>query len=462
MFFTSDFKIVIRDLATILRYIGFLFLVPIIVALIYSEYYLIHIFFITGALVSLGGYVLSKCFESDKVTTFKHALVTVALIWLIVPAISTIPLLMLKIDFLNAFFETMSAWTGTGLTIITDVEIMPYALLFWRSFMQWIGGIGIVVAVLAGLFRPGGALFLAEGREEKIKPNIINTIKTIWWVYILYTCIGIALLALKMPIFDSFNHAMTAIGTGGMSIKNLNIGYYNSFYVEAVCMLLMLLGGISFLSHYYLLKGKIKKFLFDVQFKSLIAVLTIASVVLLLSSFIPLRQILFHAVSALTCTGLGTTDIAGWGNIAKSILILLMIIGGSAGSTSGGLKILRVDIFIKSIYWHLRQLLTPDIIIQKKIGERILEDKHITGVLSFILLYIIFLALGTFILIGEGFPVINSFFEVASAQGNVGLSTGITQNATFLSKIALIGNMWIGRLEIWAVLTLIGAIFIRK
>lgn len=462
MFYSSDFKIVIRDLATVLRYIGFLFLVPIIVALIYSEYYLIHIFFITGAFVSLVGYVFSKCFESDKITTFKHALVTVALIWLIVPAMSTIPLLMLKIGFLNAFFETMSAWTTTGLTIIKDVEVMPCTLLFWRSFMQWIGGIGIVVAVLAGLFRTGGTLFLAEGREEKIKPNIINTIKTIWWIYILYTCVGIILLAFRMPIFDSFNHAMTAIATGGMVTKNSNISHFSSLYVEAICMVLMLFGGISFLSHYYLLKGEVKKFLFDIQFKSLVAVLAIAVVILLLLSFIPLRQVLFQAVSAVTATGFSTAGVGGWSNIAKSILILLMIIGGAAGSTAGGLKLLRVNIFIKSIYWRVRELLTPDIIITKKIGERILEDKHITGVLSFILLYIIFLALGTFILIGEGFPVINSFFEVASAQGNVGLSTGITQNATFLSKIVLIGNMWIGRLEIWAVLTLIGAIFIRK
>ncbi|MCX6819228.1 MAG: TrkH family potassium uptake protein [Candidatus Aenigmarchaeota archaeon] len=409
-------------------------------------------------------YFISKHIKIEKTTEFRHALVVVALIWLIAALLSAIPFVfVLKMNFLDSFFEAMSAWTTTGLTVINNVEAVPFTLLFWRSFMQWVGGIGIVVAVLGGVFKLGSSMFFAEAREEKIKPNVINTIRTILWIYLFYTSFGFVLLVIfGMPVFDSINHVMTAISTGGMSVKNSSISYYNNIYIEMVLMFIMLCGSISFLSHFNLLKGNIRYFIRDLQLRSLVILLLIAFFVLML--FIsPAREAAFQVISASSGTGFSTADLSAWNDFSKSVLILLMVVGGCAGSTAGGLKLIRVITLFKSAYWNLRMLMTPGVVINKKIGDKILKNQDIRVTLIFILLYIMFLLLGSFVFMGLGFSGTNSFFEVASAQGNVGLSTGITSASLhYLGKIMLIINMWVGRLEIWAIFIMISSIFIRR
>ncbi|MCK4497561.1 MAG: TrkH family potassium uptake protein [Candidatus Aenigmarchaeota archaeon] len=453
-----DTKVIFKALGTTLKYASFVFLVPIIVAVIYGEYFAIPYFFL-GFLVALVlGFVLERIFYTEKETRLSEGMIIIAMIWLVVTLISTIPFVFAGgMPFIDAFFESMSAWTTTGFSLL-NLEQAPQSILFWKSFVQWVGGIGIVVLALSGLFKTGNTLYIIEG-HERIRPNVINSVKTIWWIYIFYTIIGISLLFIAgMPLFDSVNHAMTGIATGGMGTHSESIGFYNSEAIEGVMMLIMLLGAISFFSHYQLIAGKRRKFFRDIQ--TITLVILIVVITLLLLPFHFLRETLFHVVSAVTCSGFHIQGLIGWSDYSKSLLIMLMIFGGAAGSTVGGLKLNRILIFFKSIYDNIKKLLKPRLVFPRRIGSIIYTEKEFQAIFKFIGIYIFFLVVGSFILMSQGYPAINSLFQVASAQGNVGLS--VISELSIISKITLIFNMWIGRLEIWAVLVFIIYILRRK
>lgn len=462
--FKSDIEVIFKDTSRVMFFVGIMFFIPIIVSAIYKEYYIIPSFLLTGIAVCASSHYFYGRLGTEKTTEMRQALVVVALVWLFAALVGSVPfMLYANVGFLDAFFEAMSAWTTTGLSVMPDVEALPYTLLFWRSFMQWIGGMGIVVAVLAGLITGGDSLITAEGRGERIRPNIINTIQTIWWIYALYTIIGILIFIIAgMSIFDAVNHSMTALATGGMSTKNLSIEHYNSFSIELGCMAVMMLGAISFLTHFHVLRGNIKEIPRDEQLKTLLVIIFFC-VVLMVPYAGSMRNSAFQVISAISGTGFSTMSLTGLAEFSKSIFIGLMIIGACAGSTAGGLKIIRVNICASSIYNYLRRIITPNVVIVQRVGNRVLRDSEILNVAFFILTYVIFLIIGSSVLTALGNPAIDSMFEVASAQGNVGLSTGITHyGMNPLVEIMLIINMWVGRLEIWAALMLVGAFIIKR
>ncbi|MFC2143792.1 TrkH family potassium uptake protein [Candidatus Aenigmatarchaeota archaeon] len=452
-----DTKVIFSALGTTLKYTSPVFLVPIIVSLLYGEYSAISYFFLSFLVILLSGVLLERTFRTKKGAKFKEGMVIVALIWLVVTLISTIPFVMQAgMPFIDALFESMSAWTTTGFSLL-NLETTSYSILFWRSFLQWVGGIGIVVLALSGLFRTGNTLYMVEG-HERIRPNVVNAVKTIWWIYIFYTILGVILLFLVgMPLFDSINHTMTAISTGGMGMYSESIGFYNSAAIEGIMIFIMIMGAISFFSHYQLLAGKRKKFFKDTQTIALI--LIIIAVTFLLLPFNFLRESLFHVVSAITCSGFQIQNLIGWSDYSKSLLIILMMFGGAAGSTVGALKLNRVIIFFKTMYDNVRKLLRPRLVFPRKIGSITYTEKEFQSVFKFIGIYVFFLVLGSLILMSQGHSAINSLFQVASAQGNVGLS--VVTELSIISKITLIFNMWIGRLEIWAILVFIIYIFRR-
>lgn len=468
-FFTSDIEIIFKDTFLILRLIGILFFVPVIVSIIYDEYYAIPFFALTGFVLILLGFRISGTIKggylhTQKMTDLKHAMIVVSLVWLLTAFFSSFPFMfIMKMSFLDSFFEAMSAWTTTGFSMFRNVESAPYTIIFWRSFMQWIGGIGIVVAVVQGVIRMGGSLFNAEGREEKIQPHILHTIRTIWWIYLLYTAVGISLLVLAgMPVFDAIIHTMSGLSTGGMGNKNMSIAAYDSFAIEIILMLIMIAGSISFLTHNELLRMKFKEVKKDFQAQYFILIIFIAAVILM--GFIPsARHIAFQAVSAATGTGYSTTDISKWSEFPKAVLIMLMIFGGCAGSTAGGMKIMRVVVFFKSMIWYVKSLANPNMVIEERIGNKSFSETEIKKILLFMHAYLFFILIGTSVIMTLGYSSIDSLFEVASAQGNVGLSTGIVNTElAFLGKLMLIINMLVGRLEIWAVLVLLSSIVFRR
>ncbi len=451
-------KVILKSVGTCLKYASFVFLIPIIVAIIYGEFFAIPYFFLSFLISLILGFALEKIFYTDRGTRLDEGFVIIALIWLLIALLSTIPFVFVGgTNFIDALFESMSAWTTTGFSLL-DLESVPQSILFWRSFGQWIGGIGIVVLALSGLFKTSNTLYIMEG-HERIKPNVINAVKTIWWIYIFYTIVGIALLLIAgMPPFDSVNHAMTGIATGGMGTHAESIGFYNSQAIEIVMMFIMILGAISFFMHYQLLAGRSKKFFKDIQTITLILLIILAA--LLLLPFNPLRDSVFHAVSAITSSGFGTQSLTSWSDYSKSLLVILMIFGGAAGSTVGGLKLNRVLIFFKSIFDNVRKLIKPRLVFPRRIFNLIYTEDELQAVLKFTGIYIFFLILGSFILMSQGHSAINSLFQVASAQGNVGLS--VVPDLSIISKLTLIFNMWIGRLEIWAVLVFITFILRRR
>ncbi|MDF2957708.1 MAG: Trk-type K+ transport system [Candidatus Alkanophagales archaeon MCA70_species_1] len=483
-------KVVLRDLGSVFEAAGVVMLLPLVVAAVFDEFYIMKAFLGMALGVLAAGAALRLAFRRAGDTELKHAMACAALSWLLLALASTAPFVYCGMSFLDAFFETMSGWTGTGLTMVLDPSELPRTLQFWRSLMQWVGGVGVIVLMLSILARPGTAsyhLYVSEAREEKIKPSVVSTVRTIWWIYLLLTLVGVPLLWLcGMPLWDAINHTMTGISTGGFSVVKGSIGAYHNIRVELALLPIMVLGALPFLIHYKVLTGELKAFFKDVQCRWLFFLIFILLPPLLLEvGGVPpraalaslsawmsalsaaLRESGFQLVSGLTCTGFQTADVHSWTAGAKLILATAMLIGGAAGSTAGGIKLLRAAVVFSSIRWSFRRILLPKTAITYfRLGGRALDEREASRIVMEVcfvtLLWLFFLLVGIIIVSHVApppFDISDVVFEVVSAQSNVGLSTGLTgPDLHYLGKIALIFNMWVGRLEIIPVLMLFRAL----
>ncbi len=455
-------KVIAEDTMVLLQIAGVLMLLAVPIALYYKEYDMIGPVLI-GSLISIIAGLPKKFLKTEAPTELRHGMAIVAIIWLLIPVVYALPFwLHLKGSYLNAYFEMMSAWTTTGFSMF-NVELMPKTLLFLRSFAQWIGGLGIVVLALAGILKIT-TLYTAEARSERIKPSIVSTAKAMWLIYTAITVIGAGLFYYYgMGLFDSINHAMTGIATGGMATKNASFGFYNSVPIKIISILIMLAGAISLQVHYDISQGKIRKALSDVQLRYLL-LFAFGGVLFLLFVNLGFVDIVFQSVSAITNTGFSTVDLSSVSDYTKFVLAALMVIGGSAGSTAGGIKVIRAVLVLKSVWWNVKRILLPTrAIITKKIDTYVFDEDEISSITTFVLLYFIFLFFTSLVLMALGYGTADSIFEAASAQGNTGLSVGIVSPALHAAgKIALIFSMWIGRLEIWTVLIFLGAMALRR
>ena len=275
--YKDNIKIICRDLCNVLIMVGIVNLLPIFISLFFTEY--AEIFWIvltSGLLLVIGGLLRLISRKTKDEPLLRHAVVIAALSWIIIPSITAIPFMYIThVDFITGLFETMSGWTTTGLSMYSGYEeTLSHTILFYRSYLQWLGGIGMVVLTVTILARPGtGAftLYYSEAREDRIKPNVRGTLYSIWWIYFLVTGLGIILLFLfGMPLWDSLNHTMAAVSTGGFGIKNTNYGAYPSIPIEVITSVLMIFGATSFFALHKLFTGKINRFFQDVQVKTLI------------------------------------------------------------------------------------------------------------------------------------------------------------------------------------------------
>ena len=459
----KDLLLIANPLGIIMQGIGAVVLIPLIIALIYNEANYLEFVLLGAFSIGLGS-ILRRLPSDYNQLKLKHGMIIASLAWLWAALIGSFCLMYAtNVDFLNAYFESMSAWSGTGLSIYPDVEILPKSIQFLRSLEQWVGGLGVVIVVIGILIRPGTAaarLYKSEALEEKIKPSISSTVKTIWWIYLLYTLLGVLLyLIVGMPLFDAINLTFTTICTGGMSIKNNNLGSYNSTLIYIVTMILMILGGTSFLVHYKALKGNIMDVFHDLQFQAMILIISVFSVLLIVVSKFTSIDSFFFIISALSTTGASiqpTNIMINWHDFAKILIIGLMIVGMSAGSTSGAAKLIRIIILFKGVYWEIKRILSPQgTVIPRKISGKPVEDAEIREAGSYMFIYFIFIFVSWLVLVQYGYDGFNSFFEVVSAQGNNGLSMGIVSpTLPDLATILLIFNMWIGRIEIIPALVL--------
>ncbi len=482
----SDLKIVFRDVGTILQYSSAMFLVPCIFSLLYTESFtgVVLYYVLSSAIVFLFGFILKSFFQNEFSTQMKHAFLITAVSWIAFTCFAALPFVFIQgASFVDGLFEAMSALTTTGLSVMRPLlDSMPRSLIFWRSLLSWVGGIGIIVLAMVGVFAAytrASKLIIAEGREERLTPNLKNSVMAVWWVYALLTGIGALLLFLSgMTPFESMNYSMSAISTTGMDISSpglavesgywaINLGIHN-YWVDISLIIIMLFGATSFSVHYLFFKRKdIRAFFKDAEFRGLLLLSVLTS--LMVIPKLGIENGIFHAVSALTCGGFElvvTQAIGQWDEFVKLVLVLAMFIGGSAGSTAGGIKISRFIIFVKGIYWKAKETLLPQkAFFAKKFDGREVKGEEIREVVFFILLYAFFIALGIMVLTFDGATISNSLFEVVSAQSNAGISTGITNAGMPLaSKTMLIFNMWIGRLEIIPAFSLLGLAiyFVRR
>lgn len=465
----TDLKIVAKNSGYLMIGIGIMCLFPLIMDIIYFEFDILS-FVIPGAISILLGIAFMKYFDdSEKKIRLKHGMMISSFAWFWAGLIGGLVfMLATHIPLVDGVFESVSALTGTGITIFQDVEILPHSILFFRALEQWIGGLGVVVMVIGVLTKPGSVsskLYQSEARDERIKPSVKATLKKTMEIYTIYTVLGVVLYLLAgMPLFDSVCNTFTIISTGGMSIKNANMGFYQSNIIYFITIILMILGATSFLVHYKVIKTKGKSLIEDLQFKIIICVIAFVTVMLYFVSNIVPMDLLFTVVSAITTTGASVAPIqvmAGWPSFVIICLMCLMLTGGSNGSTVGAIKLVRMITFFKGIYRHVREILSPEgRVVPVMLNGRKIPEKAISQAGNYITLYMMFIMFTWALFCLYGYDPFKSLFTAMTLQGNNGLDLGIiTHNIPPALKIVSMFDMWTGRLEIYPVLITLRAFF---
>ena len=425
---------------------------------------------------------LEKEFKLNLRQTFLFS----SLAWIMVATFGSLPFLLSSQDFSlsEAFFESMSGITTTGATIISDLDSSPKSILLWRAIMQWLGGIGIVVMAITilPLLKVGGMqLFKMEGPDstEKILPRTIEVAAIIISTYVILTFLcGFFYWIFGMSIFDSVSHSMTTIATGGFSTHNDSIGFFNSSNIEIVASIFIILGSIPFISYLKFVQGNRSVFFKDVQIKGLIYLLTISTIIMFLyllfikyegGIFDKVRISSFNVISILSGTGYVTDDFGLWGKFSLVFFLLLMFIGGCAGSTACGIKIFRLQMLLIFLKNQIKRLISPNSVIITKYNNQKISDNFINSVIIFIFTFLFIFLIIAMLLSISGLDFITSISGAASSISNVGPGLGdvIGPNGNYkdipdLSKWILSVGMLLGRLELFAVLVLFFPSFWRN
>ncbi len=425
---------------------------------------------------------LEKEFKLNLRQTFLFS----SLAWLMIAIFGSLPFLLSaeRFSFSDAFFESMSGITTTGATIISDLDNSPKSILLWRAILQWLGGIGIVVMAITilPLLKVGGMqLFKMEGPEstEKILPRTIEVATIIISTYIILTLIcGFFYWFFGMTIFDSVSHAMTTIATGGFSTHNDSIGFFKNSNIEIVASIFIILGSIPFISYLKFAQGNRKIFFQDVQIKGLIYILIISIIIMFLylifikydsGLFDKIRISSFNVISILSGTGYVTDDFGLWGKFSLIFFLLLMFIGGCAGSTACGIKIFRLQMLILFLKNQIKKLISPNTVIITKYNNHKISEEFINSVIIFIFTFLFIFLIIAMLLSISGLDFITSVSGAASSISNVGPGLGdlIGPNGNYknipdISKWILSAGMLLGRLELFAVLVLFFPSFWRN
>jgi trk system potassium uptake protein TrkH len=423
--------------------------------------------------------------RQDHHLSHRDGVMIVTFGWVVAGLVATLPYLLSGAipDFSDAYFESISGFTTTGSSILTDVERLPRSILFWRSQTQWLGGMGIIVlsiAVLPFLGVGGMQLYKAETPSpvvDKLTPRISDTATALWKIYIFLTLLQIILLVLGgMSLFDAVNHTFATMPTGGFSKKNASIAHYQSAYIDYVVILFMLIAGMNFALHYKLMKGRVGTFFSDPELR---AYLLIAGVFTLLvawdiygslySSFVDaFRYASFQVISLITTTGFVTADYEKWPAFSQLILLLCMFVGSMAGSTGGGIKIVRLVLMLKHSYLELFRIIHPHAVTVVKVGDIPVPQTIMRSIWGFFFLYVGIYVAATLLMSFIGLDLISAISSVATCLGNVGPGLGTVgpmdnfSGVPVVGKWVLIACMLLGRLEIYTLLVLLVPGFWRK
>ena len=456
-------------------------------AIYYDDQNHINTFLLCSLITISFGFLLRFLTKDEKNAEIKKrdGYLIVVSGWLCMTFFGTLPYLLTDSipSFTDAFFETMSGFTTTGSTILDEIESLPKSILFWRSMTQWIGGMGIIVltiAILPVLGIGGMELFVAEARgptKDKIHPRIKETAKRLWIIYFSLTALEtVVLMFFGLSFFDAINHSLTTTSTGGFSTKQESIAAFQNPFVEAVIVIFMFLAGTNFTMIYFGLKMKFRKIVNNDEFKWYLS--AVFSLILLLSfyrthtsssDFIhAFREISFQVVSIITTTGYATADYTLWGSFLTFIFFLFLFSGASAGSTSGGIKIVRIILLIKNGLLEFKRRLHPKAVIPVMLNKQVISSTITYNLLAFIFLYLFVFTLGSIFLSFLGVDMLTSISAVASAVGNVGPGIADVGPSSSFSQLPTSAKwilsllMLMGRLELFTVCVLFTPYFWKR
>ena len=470
----SNYKTVFFTLGILQIILGIFMLIPVIAQFFYHE---IDSSFFGASIVTIifGVLFFLSNLDHNKKLNLQQAFLLTALSWLSIAIFGSLPFVFSNVyfSFTNAFFESMSGITTTGSTIISNLEDMPKGILLWRALLQWLGGIGIIVMAitLMPIMNVGGMqLFKISNNDssEKILPKSKEIAIRLIYIYSSLTALcALSYKFLGMNIFDSLTHSMTTIATGGFSNYNQSIGFFNSVSIEISAMIFIILGSLPFIAYIKFLGGNKKIFLSDIQIKTFIKIIFFSVIVLTTylslnnSNELNLRSIFFNVISILTGTGYVNAQFDNWGGFSLVLFLILMFIGGCAGSTTCGIKIFRIQILYSFISNQLKKIIYPKGIFILKYNHNAVDDKFVASIISFIYMYLVIFFIITALLSLSGLDFITSISGAATSISNVGPGLGSTigPNGNFstlpdVSKWILTLGMILGRLELFAILVL--------
>ena len=469
-----NYKTVFFTLGILQVILGLFMLIPIIAQFIFKE---VDSSFFGASIVTIifGTLFFLSNLDHDKKLNLQQAFLLTALSWLSIAIFGSLPFIFSSINFTftNAFFESMSGITTTGSTIISNLNEMPKGILLWRALLQWLGGIGIIIMAitLMPIMNVGGMqLFKISNNDssEKILPKSKEIALRLIYIYTgLTTLCAIFYLIFGMNLFDSITHSMTTIATGGFSNYNESIGYFNSQSIEISAMIFILLGSLPFIAYIKFINGNKMIFFNDIQIKTFLKVILVS--ILILSVYLAINNldtfsfmaILFNIISILTGTGYVNAQFDSWGSFSLILFLILMFIGGCAGSTTCGIKIFRIQILYSFVINNLKKIIYPKGIFVLKYDRNPIDNKFISSIISFIYMYLVIFFLLTALLSLTGLDFITSISGAATSISNVGPGLGsvIGPNGDFsslpdVSKWILSVGMILGRLELFAILVL--------
>jgi len=467
-------------------FLGVLMAVPLLCGLFFNDSSIVPLMK-SMAITTAVGAVLYVCCRGPKTEYLsqREGMAIVAIGWTVVGLFAALPFYLDGVFdvFVDAFFESVSGFTTTGASVMTDIEAVSKGMLLWRSLIQWLGGMGIIVlsvAILPFLGVGGMQLYKAEVPSpvpDKLKPRISDTAKILWKVYALMSLAELLMLLIGgMGFYDSLCHTLTTLPTGGFSTKNLSMAHYNSVYFDVVVMIFMVMAGINFSLHYQFLKGNSLAFWKDSECRFFLAAVIVLTLVVSFNIHGAVYQSIgdslrygsFQVISIVTTTGFATADYNQWPPMSKLIILLCMFLGASAGSTGGGMKCMRIMCCFKYCYKELFNLLHPHAVTTVKIGGKTVSDDVIRGILGFLALYVGIFALCSVLLAGMGVDLVTSISAVAASIGNIGPGFNLVGPVGNFAQIPVMGKwlliwcMLLGRLEIYTVIIFLVPEFWRK
>ncbi|MBS3781254.1 MAG: TrkH family potassium uptake protein [Candidatus Thermoplasmatota archaeon] len=488
-------KVIVGNIGSVLKLFGLAFLVPVIPALWYQEAPLVFGFLPATALVFLfvASFTISlghpaQAFGRPEDFYQNEAIVIVSLTWIVLALVSSLPFLITGVltSPIDAFFEAMSGMTTTGATVLPyPLEQHPKSLMLWRGFLQWLGGMGVIVlsvAILTKLSSGGLSLLEAESpgpTMTRLKPKIKETAKWLWYLYGLLTLMQVLmLLGAKVSLYDAVYHSFTTMATGGFSPHTGSIGYFSST-VQWIIIFFMIMAGTNFALHYQVFRGNIRNALKNSEFRTYLAIIfgatvfiTLVNVGTTIGGELPIisdiRHSLFQAVSIMTTTGYATVNFDKWPEVLRLLLLILMFIGGSAGSTGGGMKVMRVLLVFKMIKRKFKQFINPRRVEVVRMGDSVIDEKVLDTVVMFFCGYLIIFAVGAFIMVGMGLDIVSGIAASATTIGNVGPGLGMVGPENNFRAVPLYGRlvlsllMWIGRLEVFTAIALFSPQLYKK